>query len=89
MRRVAEVVGITPMAIYRHYPDRVALLTALADGGFADLAAWLEGKRFSGSVETRLVKMAEIYLDHALGHPRLFELTGDHNSTPAFALLLD
>ena len=74
MRRVAKAVGITPMAIYRHYPDRAALLNSLADEGFEELVARLAGKRFSGSVEERLTKMGEIYLDHALENPRLFEL---------------
>ena len=74
MRRVAEAVGITPMAIYRHYPDREALLKALADEGFEELAASLKGKRFTGDLETRLAKMADLYLDHALENPRLFEL---------------
>jgi AcrR family transcriptional regulator len=74
MRRVAVAVGITPMAIYRHYPDRAALLNALADNGFKGLAASLSGKRFSGNVEERLTRMVEIYLNHALENPRLFEL---------------
>lgn len=74
MRRVAKAVGITPMAIYRHYRDRTALLNALADEGFEELAAQLTGKRFSSSIEQRLTKMGEIYLEHALQNPRLFEL---------------
>lgn len=74
MRRVAKAVGITPMAIYRHYRDRAGLLNALADDGFAELAALLAGKRFSGTIEQRLTKMGEIYLEHALQNPRLFEL---------------
>ena len=74
MRRVAEAVGITAMAIYRHYPDREALLNALADEGFQELAESLKGRRYSGDTETRLAKMADIYLDHALENPRLFEL---------------
>jgi AcrR family transcriptional regulator len=74
MRRVAKAVGITPMAIYRHYPDRAALLNVLADKGFEELAARLAGKTFSGGVEERLTKMGEIYLEHALQNPRLFEL---------------
>jgi AcrR family transcriptional regulator len=74
MRRVAKAVGITPMAIYRHYRDRAGLLNALADDGFEELAAWLAGKRFSGGMEQRLIKMGEIYLNHALQNPRLFEL---------------
>jgi AcrR family transcriptional regulator len=74
MRRVAQAVRITPMAIYRHYRDRADLLNALADDGFEQLAARLASRSFSGSVEHRLMKMAEIYLDHALESPRLFEL---------------
>ena len=74
MRRVAQAIGVTPMAIYRHYPDRVSLLNALADEGFEELAARLAGKKFSGSIEERLTKMMEIYLEHALEKPRLFEL---------------
>ena len=74
MRRVAEAVGITAMAIYRHYPDREALLNALADEGFQELAESLKGRRYSGDTETRLAKMADIYLEHALENPRLFEL---------------
>jgi AcrR family transcriptional regulator len=74
MRRVAEAVGITPMAIYRHYPDRAALLNALADEGFEELAASLAGMRFSRRIDRRLAKMTEIYLEHALRNPRLFEL---------------
>jgi AcrR family transcriptional regulator len=45
MRRVATAVGITPMALYRHFADRDGLLNALADAGFEKLArappAWL------------------------------------------------
>ena len=74
MRRVATAVGITPMAIYRHYRDRTALLNALADEGFLELAAELTGKRFASNIEQRLTEMAEIYLEHALENPRLFEL---------------
>jgi AcrR family transcriptional regulator len=74
MRRVAQAVGITPMAVYRHYADRAALLNALADHGFDELALELAGKRFAGSIDARLQRMADIYLDHALRNPRLFEL---------------
>jgi AcrR family transcriptional regulator len=74
MRRVAEAVGITPMAVYRHYPDRAGLLNALANEGFEELARRLATQRFSVDIERRLTKMADIYLEHALRNPRLFEL---------------
>jgi AcrR family transcriptional regulator len=74
MRRVADVVNITPMAIYRHYNAREGLLAALADAGFEELAARITRKPLSGSAAERLAQMAEIFLDFALKHPRLFEL---------------
>lgn len=74
MRRVAQAVGITAMAIYRHFPNREGLLNALADSGFEQLAQQLQGRKFAGSIEERLSEMSEIFLDHALHNPRLFEL---------------
>ena len=74
MRRVADAVGITPMAIYRHFPDRAGLLNAVAAQAFEELAARLAAMRFSGNIEERLTKMGKTYLDHALENPRLFEL---------------
>jgi AcrR family transcriptional regulator len=41
MRRVATAVGITPMALYRHYENRDGLLNTVADVGFAELTAKL------------------------------------------------
>lgn len=74
MRRVAAAVGVTPMAIYRHYADRESLLNALADDGFEELAALLNVNRLSYSIEEQFMKIMEIYLEHALLNPRLFEL---------------
>lgn len=74
MRRVAHATGITAMAIYRHFPNREGLLNALANEGFSDLATQLSERSFSGDIEQRLVQMADIYIDHALHNPRLFEL---------------
>jgi AcrR family transcriptional regulator len=74
MRRVADAVGITAMAIYRHFPDRAGLLNAVADRGFGELAAKLAGMRFSGDIEDRLAKMGNTYLNLGLKNPRLFEL---------------
>ena len=48
MRRVATAVGITPMALYRHYPNRDGLLNALADVGFVELSAKLASRAADG-----------------------------------------
>lgn len=74
MRRVATAVGITPMAIYRHFPDREALLNAVADAGFAELSASIKDRKFHGNAEAQLLQVLDIYLDHALANPHLFDL---------------
>jgi AcrR family transcriptional regulator len=74
MRRIAAAVSITPMAIYRHYPNREALLNALANAGFEDLAAKIARLPSSGGIDKRLAKMLDLYLTFALENPRLFEL---------------
>lgn len=74
MRRVATAVGITAMAVYRHYPDRDGLLSALADAGFAELSARLSTARLKGDLDTRMRKVLDVNLDFALEYPRLFEL---------------
>ncbi|HJT44509.1 MAG TPA: TetR/AcrR family transcriptional regulator [Rhizomicrobium sp.] len=72
MRRIANKVGITPMAIYKHYADKDALLSALMLDGFAswearvdaigarDPLAWLES-------------LNQAFLDFALDEPRRYE----------------
>jgi AcrR family transcriptional regulator len=73
MRRVAEAVGITPMAIYRHFPNREALLKRLSDDSFnATAHIW---KRSSSSADPlkRLMALSDPYLDYALAHPHLFD----------------
>jgi AcrR family transcriptional regulator len=74
MRRVATAVGFTPMALYRHYPNRDGLLNALADEGFVELAAKLAKLRLTGSVDRQLLKILDVFLDYAFDNPHLFEL---------------
>jgi AcrR family transcriptional regulator len=74
MRRVASAVGITPMALYRHYSDRDGLLNALSDAGFVELAAKLAELRLTGEIDQQLLQILDVFLDHAFDHPRLFEL---------------
>ena len=74
MRPVAERVGITPMAIYRHYADRASLLNAVADEGFRELAIRVGTLHLNGSVEHQLMQMGDAFLDAALQFPNLYEL---------------
>ncbi|MGY0235123.1 TetR/AcrR family transcriptional regulator [Longispora urticae] len=72
MRRVADAVGITPMAIYRHFPDRQALLRAVADAAFADAARDWGSTPLTGDLRADLRVLVDEHLDFALGHPRLY-----------------
>lgn len=74
MRRVAKAVGITPMALYRHFADRDGLLNALADAGFQEWAARASGIAIPADPEQQLAQILDLFLDFALEKPRLFEL---------------
>jgi len=74
MRRVAKVVGITPMAVYRHVANRDKLLNALAEVGFEDLAARAADARLPANPEQQLMRILDIFLDFGLENPRMFEL---------------
>ena len=74
MRRVAKTVGVTAMALYRHFADRAALLNAVADAGFQDLAARVQAAPKPRDPEKRLLKILDVFLNFALERPRLFEL---------------
>ena len=83
MRRVAAAVGITPMAIYRHYPNREALLRAVAEHGWAELTArWRTGPRLDNP-RAELRRTLNGLLDFALEHPTLYALLHLHRGTAA------
>ena len=73
MRRVAELVGITPMAIYRHFPNREALLKRLSDDSFETVAHEWEASATHPDILKRLLALLEPYLNYALEHPHLFD----------------
>ncbi len=72
MRRIADKVGITPMAIYRHYADKDALLNALMWDGFAAWEARVEKIQTTEPLAW-LQAMGEAFLEFALSEPRRYE----------------
>jgi AcrR family transcriptional regulator len=66
LREVARRAEVSHNAPYRHFPDRNALLAALAAEGFEDL-----GKRLS---ENEGRDMGAAYVRFALEHPQRFRL---------------
>lgn len=73
MRRVADAVGITPMAIYRHFPNREALLKRLSDDSFQAIAHEWAAHATHPDVLERLQALLTPYLDYALANPHLFD----------------
>jgi AcrR family transcriptional regulator len=82
LRELAREVGVSHAAPRRHFPDRQALLDALAEAGFERLGAELRaavavaGEGF----EARLQATAAAYIRFAIGDAELLELmfTGKH-----------
>jgi AcrR family transcriptional regulator len=73
MRRVAEAVGITPMAIYHHFPNREALLDSITDREFAKFLGYIERRIAPGSPEEQVLGPLEAYIDYAFDRPRIFD----------------
>lgn len=73
MRRVGEAVGITPMAIYRHFANREALLKAVADAAFVEAAQQWSTRARHPDLMHALRHSMENYLDYALRHPHMFD----------------
>jgi AcrR family transcriptional regulator len=72
VRRVAADAGVTPMATYRHYANREALLAAVADECFAELTTrWLPRDTIVDP-RARLTELLDDYLDFALHTPHLY-----------------
>jgi AcrR family transcriptional regulator len=65
MRTVAEHVGVTPMALYRHFNGKLALLDAMVER----LVTSLLPERATGAWDERLVGLAHTYRGVAQRHP--------------------
>jgi AcrR family transcriptional regulator len=73
MRRIAAAVGVTPMALYRHYPNRDALLAAVADRSFAELLErWRARPPSGGGAVAELHASFDALLDLAVDDPHLY-----------------
>jgi AcrR family transcriptional regulator len=72
IRKVATCAGLSPMALYRHFADKDALLNALVEDG---LAAW---EKIARSITARdpmewLNALLEAYMHFALKQPHRFD----------------
>ena|SRR2546428_5757980 len=76
MRRVAKELGVRASSLYHHFPDKSALLRAVAEQGLRQLAEVLEQARErAGPVPQQQIRaLAIAYREWALAHPRLYLL---------------
>lgn len=65
MRTVAQDVGVTPMALYRHFGSKLDLL----DGMLERLVTSLPSEHVTGSWDERLTALAHAYRGLAQHHP--------------------
>ena len=74
MRKIADKVGVTAPAIYRHFKDKDELLGELINVGLQILQGYLEpALRAEGPLE-RLRQLIDSYFDFALEQPKYFDL---------------
>ena len=76
LREVARAVGVSATAVYRHFPDKAALLRALADAGLERLAAAQRAAaEAAGGGAAGFQATGRAYVRFALANPGLFRLT--------------
>jgi AcrR family transcriptional regulator len=74
MRAVADRVGLSATALYRHFDDKDALLASVLGEAFTTFGPYL-GRALGGRTPLeRFRKLGLAYVDFALDHPRDYEL---------------
>ena len=79
LRQLAREVGVSATAVYRHFPDKRALLSALADTGLAMLGAQQKAAADAvGGGKAGFSATGRAYVRFAIAHPGLFRLIFTH-----------
>lgn len=74
MRQVAAEVGVTPMAIYRHFGNKEELQLALLQAGYQIFGAYLDRGRVGTTARARLELLAQGFFDFAIEKSSYFEM---------------
>jgi AcrR family transcriptional regulator len=74
MRKIADKVGVTATALYRHFEDKDAILDELIGSGLMILSQYLEPALRAEGPRERLRGLIDAYLDFAIEQPRYFDL---------------
>jgi AcrR family transcriptional regulator len=86
MRKIAEHIGYSATAIYRHFPDKHSILTELVHGDFAALGASFAGAMAEPDPIERLGLLGRGYIDYGLRNPNHYRLMFMTRKTPVHAL---
>jgi len=73
LREVARGVGVSATSVYRHFPDKEALMTALALAGLAQLGA-AQRAAAEAAGDGAFAATGRAYVRFALANPALFRL---------------
>lgn len=74
IRRLAEEVGVSPGAPYHHFPDRRALLTAVALNGYQELLAQTVPATSADKSDGPLAQTLANFVRFAVDNPHMFTL---------------
>ncbi len=82
LRQLARETGVSATAVYRHFPDKRALLAALADEGFTRLGVAQQAvANAAGGGSKGFAAAGRAYVRFALENPALFRLAFTHAGT--------
>jgi AcrR family transcriptional regulator len=74
LRQLAREAGVSPTAVYRHFPDKDALMAALAQAGIEQMADWQKEAARHASEADAFAATGRAYVRWALANPSLFRL---------------
>lgn len=74
LRQLARAVGVSATAVYRHFPDKQALMQALASEGIEQLGRYQQAAAAAGSDADAFGATGRAYVRFALANPALFRL---------------
>lgn len=75
IRKVADKIGVTPAALYRHFADISEFQGAISQTIRDELGEFMETKsRFAKNPNKKLQAIGGAYIDFAARNPRLFEM---------------
>jgi AcrR family transcriptional regulator len=74
LREVAREVGVSATAVYRHFPDKISLLRAIAARGFALMGELQSQAAQTATGPAAFAAIGGGYVRFALRHPAIFRL---------------